>query len=49
VKRQEYELILLNYISKEFAIIDAKFNAFTKKIDKEKANNKELGKVKDEA
>lgn len=46
VKRQEYELMLLHYVSKEFAVIDAKFKTFTKKdsakkIDKEE---EELGK-----
>ncbi|XP_024880411.1 prolyl 3-hydroxylase 2-like isoform X2 [Temnothorax curvispinosus] len=45
VKRQEYELMLLHYISKEFAEIDARFSAFTKKTnDKKKTDEKELGK-----
>ncbi|XP_011879110.1 PREDICTED: synaptonemal complex protein SC65-like isoform X2 [Vollenhovia emeryi] len=51
VKRQEYELMLLLYISNEFAAIDARFNAFTKKNkinktnkNKKKVNRKELEK-----
>ncbi|XP_029178230.1 prolyl 3-hydroxylase 1-like [Nylanderia fulva] len=48
VKRQEYELMLLNYISEEFAVIDARFKAFTKKIHAkkkiERKNEEELGK-----
>lgn len=48
MKRQEYERILLQYISKEFAEIEARFNAFTKKIKMKKTDEKELGKVKDE-
>lgn len=55
MKRQEYELMLLHYISEEFALIDARFDAFkknnTKKTDKKKKKKeeeKELGKVKNE-
>nr|XP_012234724.1 PREDICTED: prolyl 3-hydroxylase 2-like isoform X1 [Linepithema humile] len=47
VKRQEYELMLLHYISEEFAVIDARFNAFNKKSNKEKSDEKteeKLGK-----
>lgn len=46
MKRQVYEQKLLNYISKEFAAIDARFNAFSKEIDKKKKAKKELRKVK---
>lgn len=48
VKRQEYELMLLYYISEEFAVIDAKFNEFKKKTNTKKAEQKDeqnLGKV----
>lgn len=44
VKRQEYELMLLHYISKEFAAIEARFSAFDKKTNMKKADKKELGK-----
>ncbi|XP_029678000.1 prolyl 3-hydroxylase 2-like [Formica exsecta] len=47
VKRQEYELMLLYYISEEFAVIDAKFNEFKKKTNTKKAEQKDeqnLGK-----
>ncbi|XP_011151167.1 prolyl 3-hydroxylase 2 isoform X1 [Harpegnathos saltator] len=49
VKRQEYELMLLHYISEEFAVIDARFDAFikknsTKKSSKKKEKGKEFGK-----
>lgn len=48
MKRQEYELMLLHYISEEFATIDARFNAFNKKSNAEKSDEraeKKLGKV----
>ncbi|XP_028045555.1 prolyl 3-hydroxylase 2 isoform X2 [Monomorium pharaonis] len=47
VKRQEYELMLLYYISEEFAAIDARFKTspdFTKKTRNIKINEKELEK-----
>ncbi|XP_018399168.1 PREDICTED: prolyl 3-hydroxylase 2-like [Cyphomyrmex costatus] len=44
VKRQEYELLLLNYISVEFAAIDVRFNKFTKKKNLKEVDKKELGK-----
>ncbi|KMQ88258.1 prolyl 3-hydroxylase 2-like protein [Lasius niger] len=37
--------MLLHYISEEFAVIDAKFNAFTKKIDAEKTEQKHEEKL----
>lgn len=43
VKRQEYELLLINYIAVEFAAIDVRFNKF-KKINMKKADKEELGK-----
>lgn len=51
VKRQEYELLLLNYIKEEFTVIEDKFNEFTKKTNAKKIkqkNKEDLGKVKDE-
>lgn len=45
VKRQEYELRLLYYISQEFTAIDARFTAFTQKINNAKKLKIELGKV----
>lgn len=51
VKRQEYELLLLNYILEEFTMIEDKFKEFIKKINAEKTKQKDgedLGKVKDE-
>ncbi|XP_032679224.1 prolyl 3-hydroxylase 1-like isoform X2 [Odontomachus brunneus] len=47
VKRQEYELMLLHYISEEFAVIDARFDAFTKKNAK-KTDKKKTKKKKEE-
>lgn len=47
VKRQEYELLLLNYISEEFTVIEDKFNKFIKKTNAKKAkqkNEEDLGK-----
>lgn len=55
MKRQEYELMLLHYISEEFTVMDAKFDAFIKKnkgkktVKKKLEEAKELGKVKREA
>lgn len=51
MKRQEYELLLLNYILEEFTVIEGKFKEFIKKTNAEKAkqkNGEDLGKVKDE-
>lgn len=47
MKRQEYELMLLYYVSEEYGAIEARFNAFTKKIKMKKVD-KELEKVKEE-
>lgn len=48
VKRQEYELMLLHYISEEFAVIDARFDAFTKKNNAKKTDKKKKKKKKEE-
>ncbi|XP_043529191.1 prolyl 3-hydroxylase 1-like isoform X2 [Frieseomelitta varia] len=50
IKRQEYELRLLHYISNEFSVLDEKFNKIRKTKQDEKANNaeeEELGKKSD--
>nr|XP_012151788.1 PREDICTED: prolyl 3-hydroxylase 1-like isoform X2 [Megachile rotundata] len=47
LKRQEYELSLLRYISNEFSVIDAKFSKMNKKkkeADRENEKKKEIGK-----
>ncbi|XP_014480867.1 PREDICTED: prolyl 3-hydroxylase 1-like isoform X2 [Dinoponera quadriceps] len=44
VKRQEYELMLLHYISEEFAVIDARFDAFSKKNKAKKTDKKKKKK-----
>ena len=49
MKRQEYELMLLHYITEEFAVIDDRFKAFTKKNNAKKSDEKtkeKLGEVK---
>lgn len=49
LKRQEYELSLLHYISNEFLTIDKKFKKIKKKKHEKEMNNtkaKELKKVK---
>ncbi|KAL6254200.1 hypothetical protein P5V15_014822 [Pogonomyrmex californicus] len=43
VKRQEYELMLLHYISKEFTAIDTRFKAF-KNVNTKRLDKKELEK-----
>ncbi|XP_050584076.1 prolyl 3-hydroxylase 1-like isoform X1 [Bombus affinis] len=50
VKRQEYELNLLHYISNEFSVINEKFQKIKKEKRENETNNaekKELGKISD--
>ncbi|KZC12803.1 Synaptonemal complex protein SC65, partial [Dufourea novaeangliae] len=46
IKRQEYELILLKYISDEFSVFDAKMKKRSRPKPTDEGRDKELGKVK---
>ncbi|RLU20866.1 hypothetical protein DMN91_007480 [Ooceraea biroi] len=46
VKRQEYELMLLHYVSNEFTAIDARLKAFTKKVHVKKTDKKKKRTLK---